>query len=170
MDWWRESRLKFISCRLDDGLSCGGVRLCIWRACTAGGVPHRGSSAAKQRAGSRYKAHGGATEETPHHIPSLSWAAIILALHSSALNQRCLEKPAACKSGCLPIIILQQSAQPLAARNLPHLPAGFGTGLKDLVVQPLMRPFAVIMDQELLHRLAQRFLPKKEHTRQGFLF
>ena len=73
MDCRRESRLGFISHRLDDGLSCAGVRLCTWRACTAADVPLQGSSAAKQTTGSGYKAHVGATERnaTSHSLALL---------------------------------------------------------------------------------------------------
>jgi hypothetical protein len=67
------------------------------------------------------------------------------------------------------IVIPEQAPQSLAAANGARLPRSFGPGFKDSVVQSLMGAFAVIMAQELVHRLAKRMFAEKDHAVQGFL-
>ena len=57
-------------------------------------------------------------------------------------------KHAASKSGRLPMIIFEQATQPFAAENFPGLLARLGPWLQDLMVQPLMRAFPVIIDRK----------------------
>jgi hypothetical protein len=47
------------------------------------------------------------------------------------------------ESSCLPMIVLQQTAQPLAAYNHTGLLPYFRSRLKDLMVKSLMRTFSL---------------------------
>ena len=73
-------------------------------------------------------------------------------------------KHAASKSGRLPMIIFEQATQPFAAENFPGLLARLGPWLQDLMVQPLMRAFPVIVDQVFGHRFAQRGLAEQDDS------
>src|ERR1022692_775699 len=73
-------------------------------------------------------------------------------------------KQAASKSGGLPMIILEQAAQPFAADHFSGLQAGLWPWLQDLMVQPLMRAFPVIMDHVFGHRLTQRGLAEQDDS------
>ena len=66
------------------------------------------------------------------------------------------------------VVILQHAAQALAALNGSGLLANLGAGLQNLVVQPLMRSLAVIMNQETLHGVPQSRLTEKDHALKGF--
>ena len=62
------------------------------------------------------------------------------------------------------MIILEQAAQPLAADHFSGLLVCFRSWQKDLMVQPLMRAFPVIMDHVLGHRLTQRGLAEQDDS------
>src|ERR1019366_3508105 len=79
-------------------------------------------------------------------------------------------KHAASQSGRLPMIILEQAAQAFAADNFPGLLVCFWPWHQDLMVQPLMRAFPVIVDQVFGHRFAQRGLAEQDDSYQRFVF
>ena len=54
------------------------------------------------------------------------------------------------------MIILEHTAQPLAADNFAFLLVRFGPWKQDLMVHPLMRAFPVIMDHEFVHGLNRK--------------
>jgi hypothetical protein len=64
-------------------------------------------------------------------------------------------------SGCTPVIVVQQSAEPLAAFDLTGRAAGFGAGFDELVVQPLMISLGVIMKKPLGCGIPQRLLAEE---------
>jgi hypothetical protein len=74
------------------------------------------------------------------------------------------------ESGRLPMVILEHTAQPFAADNFPGLLVRFGPWQQDLMVQPLMRTFPVIMDYVLVHGLTQRGLAEQDDSCQRFVF
>ena len=65
-----------------------------------------------------------------------------------ATEQRMSGKQAGSKSGRLSMIILEQAAQPFVADNIPNMLARLWPWLQDLMAQPLMRTFPVIVEKE----------------------
>ena len=68
------------------------------------------------------------------------------------------------------IVIVQQTAEPLAAFHLPDDLPDFLSWIDDLVVEPLVISLGVIMVQELVDSIVQRLLAEEDHSVQAFGF
>jgi hypothetical protein len=78
-------------------------------------------------------------------------------------NLRSIRAGGAAESGGLAIVVSQDSTQPLVADDLAFRCAHRLRWLDQLIAQPLMIPFSVVMFEVRLYGGAQRVLAKEDH-------
>ena len=68
------------------------------------------------------------------------------------------------------VVVPQQSAQSLPTKHFASGPADVLRGFDEAIVEPLVIPFAMIMDQELIEASPQRLLAEEDHPLHAFRF
>ena len=70
---------------------------------------------------------------------------------------------------CVAEVVPEQAAEAFTALDFADLLSDLAARVDDLVVQPLMVAFPMIVMEEVRHSPAQRFLPEENHTSEAFL-